>query len=70
MNIAKRFVVGFSLIIIICVMMTECRNLCEHINNHKEEQINDETSSSKYKTSTEDYFETTTQGIRPVKPNK
>lgn len=66
MNIAKRFVVGFSLIVIMFVMITECRNLCESVNNHKEEQRSDESSTLNYETSTEVHLETTTIGFVPV----
>lgn len=66
MNIAKRFVVGLSLIIIMFVMITECRNLCESVNNHKEEQRNDESSTLNYETTTEVYVEATTIGFKPV----
>lgn len=70
MNIAKRFVVGFSLIIIMFVMITECRNLCESVKNHKEEQINDESSTILYETSTEFlptvHLESTTIKFIPV----
>lgn len=66
MNIAKRFVVGLSLIIIMFVMITECRNLCESVKIHKEEQLNDESSTITYETSTEVNLEPTTIGIKPV----
>lgn len=61
MNIAKRLVAGFSLILITFVIITECRNLCESVNNQKEEQLSDETSSE-----TEVSLEATTVGFIPV----
>lgn len=67
MNIAKRLVAGFSLILITFVIITECRNLCESVNDQKEEQINDETSSVTYETSTEVHLEATTVKIIPVR---
>ena len=69
MHIVKRLVIGFSLIMIMFVMITECRNLYERVNNDKEELINDETTTIVYESTTELQIENKTEltGFIPVK---